>query len=95
MATSTLGSQKAVGQYPAAEILVELFNHEVRQWIAQVMFDLILECEPVLLDEPIEGCLLWLVALVEVGLRIGDGHGWKPCLANLFATLDRLYVGVG
>lgn len=74
VATCALGSQKSVGQYPAAQILLKLFDHEIWQWVPQVLFDLMLECQPVGLNQFIERSFFRFVALVVIGLCIGYRH---------------------
>ena len=80
VATGALSSQKSVRQNPAAKIRFELLVHEVWQWIPQVVFDLLLEQQPVALDQLVEGCLFWFVALVVIGFGIGNRHRLDACL---------------
>ena len=65
VALLALGTQKAVSQDPAAQVLFELFDHEVREVVAGVANNLRLEGAPVLLDEFVESCLFGLVPLVS------------------------------
>ena len=62
----TLGPQKPVRQYSATQILIKLFDHKIRQWVTGIIFDLIFECEPVVLDNFIEDCFFRLVPGVGV-----------------------------
>ena len=58
MALLALSAQKAMGQDPAAQVLFELYVHEVRERGAGVANDLGLESAPVFLDELVERGLL-------------------------------------
>lgn len=91
MAACALSSQKSVSQDPATKILFELLDHEVRKWVPHVLFDLLLEGQPICLDELVERGLFWFVALVLVALLICMGHELLPCLATTVVTLDCLY----
>lgn len=66
LAGLTLGPQKPVRQNPTAEILIKLFDHKVRQWIPGIIFDLVLKCEPVVLDNFVEDRFFGLVSGVGV-----------------------------
>ena len=80
MATGALGPQKSVGQYPAAQILFKLFDHEIWKWVPQVLFDLTLERDPIGLNQFVERGLFWFVALVMVSLGVGYRHPQTWCL---------------
>ena len=67
-------SEKSVSQDPAVQVLGELFGHEVWQWVARVVQDLILEGEPVVLDQFVEKSLFWLVPCV------GECFCWSACI---------------
>ena len=62
----TLGPQKSVRQYPATQILIKLLDHKIRQWVTGIIFDLIFECEPVVLDDFVKNCFFGLVPGVSV-----------------------------
>ena len=80
MATGALGSQKSVGQYPATQILFELFDHEIWKWIPQVLFNLLLKRQPIGLNQFVECCFFGFVALVVVSLGIRCEHWQRPYL---------------
>lgn len=61
-----LGPQKPVRQNPTAKILVKLFDHKIRQWIPGIIFDLVLKCEPVVLDNFVEDRFFGLMPGVGV-----------------------------
>ena len=80
LAAGALGTQKSVSQDPAAQILVELFDHEVWQWVPQVVFNLSQEREPASLDELVKRRFFGFVALIVVGLRTWNRHREIRCL---------------
>ena len=61
-----LGPQKPVRQNPTAQILIKLFDHKVWQWVARIIFDLVLKSEPVVLDNFVEDCFFGLMPGVGV-----------------------------
>jgi len=71
MARFALGAQKSVGQNPATQILFELFNDEIRQWVAGVSLDLCPKREPVVLDDFVERRLFGPVPTVVVPFNCG------------------------
>ncbi len=74
LAAGALGPQKSVRQDPTSQILVELFDHEVWQWVPQVLFNLSQEREPASLDQFVECGFFGFVALVVVGLCTWNRH---------------------
>ena len=62
-------SQKSVGKYSAAKVLLELFDDEIRQWVSSVVPNLAFEAEPVLLDDFVKDGLFGTMA------RIGEEFG--------------------
>ena len=72
VATVTLHPQEAIGQDPAAQVLLELFDHEVWEGVAGVQHDLVFEGQPVSLHDLVQHALFRLVALV-FGLVVGYG----------------------
>ena len=67
-------------QNPTAKIRFELFVHKVWQRVPQVVFDLLLERQPIALDQFVEGGFFWFVALVVIGFGIGNRHRQAACL---------------
>ena len=63
----TLGPQESMGQDPTSQILIKLFDHEIRQAVPSLLFNLFLKREPVVLDDFVEGCFLGLVPGIGVG----------------------------
>lgn len=53
-----------MGQDATTEVLLELFDHEIRQGIAGILLNLGLKREPVVLDDFVEDRLFWLVPIV-------------------------------
>ncbi len=97
MATGALGPQKAVCQYPTAKVLFELFDHKIWKWIPQIVFNLLLEREPVTLNQFVECGLFGFVALVVEGLgsrqRHGDGHDVQvPSTAHLAFMANQMLL---
>ena len=66
LAGLALGPQKPVCQNPTAQILIKLFDHKIRQWVAGIICDLVLKCEPVVLDNFVEDRFFGLVPGVGV-----------------------------
>jgi len=90
MALLALGTQKAVGQDPAAQVLFELFDHEVWKVVAGVANDLRLEGAPVLFDKFVESCLFGLVPLVSELLgSFFDHEGMELCNVSPAAGFGR------
>ncbi len=73
-ATGALDSQKSVGQDPTAQILLNLLDHKVWEWIPHIVLNLLLEGQPVGLDQFVECRFFGFVALVVIGLGIGNRH---------------------
>ena len=61
-----LGPQKAMGQDPALQVILELIDHEIWQGVACVLLNLGQEGEPVVLDDFIEDRFFGLVPRVCV-----------------------------
>ncbi|CAM6000751.1 unnamed protein product [Sphagnum balticum] len=71
MARFALGAQESVGQNPAAQIPFELFDDEIRQWVAGVSLDLLPKREPIVLDDFVECRLFGPVSTVVVPFNCG------------------------
>ncbi len=61
VASLALDSQKPMGQDSAAQVLVELLDDEVWEWVPGIAHDLILKLEPIVLDDFVEDRLFRLV----------------------------------
>ena len=69
MAGLTLHAQESMGQDPAAQVFFKLFDHKIWQWVADILFDLLLEGEPVVLHQSVKSGLLRLVPGIGVLLE--------------------------
>ncbi len=63
----TLGPKESMGQDPTSHILIKLFDHEIRQAVPSLLFNLFLKREPVVLDNFVEDRFLGLVPGIGVG----------------------------
>lgn len=71
MTTGVLCPQKLVGKNPTAQILLELFDHKIWKWTPKDLFDLLLEDEPVGLDQLVE-CGLFGFALLTPEMALSS-----------------------
>lgn len=76
-----LAPQEPMSQDPAAQVLVELFDHEVWKRVPGILDDLILELEPVVLDDSVEDRPFGLVP--GIGELLECGVGFDHRLAGL------------
>lgn len=71
MAALALRPEEAMTEKSTAQILLKLFGYEIRKWISGIPNHLLLEPEPIGLDEFVEDRLLGLVP--GVGELFGCG----------------------
>ena len=67
LAGLTLGSKESMGKNPTSQILIKLFDHEIRQAVPSLLFNLFLKREPVVLDNFVEDRFLGLAPGIGVG----------------------------
>ncbi len=90
-----LNAQKTVSQDPAAQVLVKFLDHEIRERIAGILLNLLLEREPVVLDEFVENRFFRLVSGVGelFFCKVGVGHEREWWLCNWAVTMASLSDG--
>lgn len=79
----TLDAQETVGKDPAAEVLVKFPDHEIWKRISGILLNLILERQPVVLDELVKDRFFRFVSGVGelFFCKIGIGHTREGCFA--------------